>query len=1117
MKALFTFLFSIAIVVTGHSQNTIWGTVQNGGQYNCGYLYRTDSIGDHLIIVHHFKETVDGKSPGPVIQASNGKLYGMTALGGQGVVPIAGPNSTTISTQGGTLFEYDPVTDNFTTLLHFNSTDPQYPAGFYAPSGMKVLEATSGKLWCVFNVLKPFGAVSSPAPRYILSYDMATNSMTPVGMLPSWTTPVAPGSTFNTSYTGELYKSANGFIYGTTGGYSSCATTSDPSWGSMGSVIRIHPVTYAFQYIRPFPCSTLSGWLPETNLTETGAKLYGSTRWGGPNVTTSFNGNGVIFEFDPATNIFAKKYDFPGAALGGYPTGYLITGANGKLYGTSYGGTPYQNYPNGSGIIFEYDPISNIYSKKYEFTDGGTMDIGKLGTLWLKAHSGKLYGTTTNGIFEYTVLTDQTRAAARFNTSLDLPNPIIEICRKPAYKMSATNSYTICENSFFTYDVNCSNAKTIVWKQNGTAVSTQTSSLLSFSHIALSDAGTWVCEMTNDCGTTISPTLSLTVNAAGTGVITSTLLPAGTTTICPNSSITLSGNNGGTWNTGATTSSINTSTPGAYQVVNANACGQTYSNIITIDTVPTPVMPIITFTPSGTYVWTVLTQSMCPGDSLLLVSNVPGGVWNTGQTTPSIYVKDLLPHYITNANQCVSVVSATAQAAYHAPVPSPVITQSGTVQICAGDSALLTATATLPISWYKLFGAGYSYVGYGNSIYIKQTGDYYASISTLCGPAYSQTIHVNADTLALDTALITTSGPLTFCPGGSVTLSSNNSNCVWSTGQTTQSITVNQSGNYYVTNSNSCSSAVSAVVSVSVISTPPISYVEPQVPVCLATPVFTLAQASPPGGYYTGAGVSGNTFDPALAGSGTHIVSYNVLDAATNCTSIASQTVFVEYEPYIIVAGSPTVCAGTIAVLVQQNGNGTWNTGQTGAVLTTTIGGDYYVTQTNLCGYTVSSNTIQLTVNPLPSAPTITQNGTILEASPGSAYLWYFNGGAIPGATSQTYAPTQNGDYTVYVAGANGCYAPSAVYPYVVTGVAQYTNSGLIDVFPNPTTGAVTVKVPRGKNKISLINSVGQIVDEQQSDNNTEINFQVHQNGIYVVEIVAENQRYIKKLVVYTK
>src|SRR2546423_6025477 len=65
----------------------------------------------------------------------------------------------------------------------------------------------------------------------------------------------------------------------------------------------------------------------------------------------------------------------------------------------------------------------------------------------------------------------------------------------------------------------------------------------------------------------------------------------------------------------------------------------------------------------------------------------------------------------------------------------------------------------------------------------------------------------------LPTPVITAGGPTTFCTGGSVTLTASSaSSYLWSSGATTQSITVNASGSYSVTvtDANGCSATSSA-------------------------------------------------------------------------------------------------------------------------------------------------------------------------------------------------------------------------------------------------------------------------------------------------------------------
>ncbi len=64
-------------------------------------------------------------------------------------------------------------------------------------------------------------------------------------------------------------------------------------------------------------------------------------------------------------------------------------------------------------------------------------------------------------------------------------------------------------------------------------------------------------------------------------------------------------------------------------------------------------------------------------------------------------------------------------------------------------------------------------------------------------------------------SLITTNGSTDFCSGGSVMLSGNVGG-IWSNGATTSSITVTTSGDYFVTNTNSCGSANSNHILVSV-------------------------------------------------------------------------------------------------------------------------------------------------------------------------------------------------------------------------------------------------------------------------------------------------------------
>jgi hypothetical protein len=62
--------------------------------------------------------------------------------------------------------------------------------------------------------------------------------------------------------------------------------------------------------------------------------------------------------------------------------------------------------------------------------------------------------------------------------------------------------------------------------------------------------------------------------------------------------------------------------------------------------------------------------------------------------------------------------------------------------------------------------------------------------------------------------------------------------------------------------------------------------------VCTSTSAFALPTGSPAGGSYSGQGISGNNFDPAAAGPGTHSIEYAYSDS-NGCGGTASSSIVV--------------------------------------------------------------------------------------------------------------------------------------------------------------------------------------------------------------------------------
>jgi iron-sulfur cluster repair protein YtfE (RIC family) len=109
--------------------------------------------------------------------------------------------------------------------------------------------------------------------------------------------------------------------------------------------------------------------------------------------------------------------------------------------------------------------------------------------------------------------------------------------------------------------------------------------------------------------------------------------------------------------------------------------------------------------------------------------------------------------------------------------------------------------------------------------------------------------------------------------------------------------------------------------------------------------------------------------------------------------------------------------------------NGVLVSGATSQTYTASAGGTYTCTVTSNGCTSAISNSIVVTVNPIPSAPVISASSATTFCSGGSVILnsstisgnqWYKDGVVISGATSQTYTATTSGTYTSKVT-TNSC------------------------------------------------------------------------------------------------
>ena len=127
---------------------------------------------------------------------------------------------------------------------------------------------------------------------------------------------------------------------------------------------------------------------------------------------------------------------------------------------------------------------------------------------------------------------------------------------------------------------------------------------------------------------------------------------------------------------------------------------------------------------------------------------------------------------------------------------------------------------------------------------------------------------------------------------------------------------------------------------------------------------------------------------------------------------------------------------------------------------------------------TLTSAPIVMSLSPAPPAPIISLIGTLLVSNIPGTMQWYGpNGQLIPGATGQSYHPTEEGYYYVEIVN-NGCNSqPSNVLGIALLKINSLDISG-IKVYPNPTSGQVTLDWGNQpvNMKIQVYNAVGQVM-----------------------------------------
>ncbi|MBK6902812.1 MAG: DUF3494 domain-containing protein [Saprospirales bacterium] len=474
--------------------------------------------------------------------------------------------------------------------------------------------------------------------------------------------------------------------------------------------------------------------------------------------------------------------------------------------------------------------------------------------------------------------------------------------------------------------------------------------------------------------------------------VASVISASGAITFCIGGSVTLSGNVGGVWSTGATTVSITVSASGDYFVTNTTECGSINSNHIIVTVNPLPACSI-----SGA-------TTICQGQTTQLCAT-PGMLymWSTGAITDCITVSTAGSYSVTvtDGNGCSSVCSATVTVN-----PLPACTISGATTICEGQVTQLCAPAGA--SGY-LWSTG----AITNCIIVSTAGSYSVTVTGAngCTSICSATVTVNP------LPVCTISGNTTICQGQTTQLCTpaGASGYLWSTGAITNCITVSTAGAYSVTvtGANGCSSICSATVTVNPL---PVCTISGNTTICEGQ-ITQLCVPAGASSYLWSTGAITNCIIVSTAGT------YSVtVTGANGCVSVCNATVIVNPLPVCTISGNGSVCPGQTTQLCVPAGAASylWSTGAITNCITVGAG-TYLVTVTSASGC-ISVCTKTVTENPTPTC-TITGNNILCQGQTtqlcvpagASSYLW------STGATTNCITVSAAGNYSVTVTEANGC------------------------------------------------------------------------------------------------
>lgn len=447
------------------------------------------------------------------------------------------------------------------------------------------------------------------------------------------------------------------------------------------------------------------------------------------------------------------------------------------------------------------------------------------------------------------------------------------------------------------------------------------------------------------------------------------------------------------------------------------------------------------------------------------------------------------------------LLAQSSPVALEPTVPASFLTASGAncneidLSWVSGDGTrrLVLASANVPVSAVPVDGQAYSAatnfgsgsnLGSGNYVVYNSNGtgvtvsglnggvQYYFAVFEFNGTGgginYLTSVYPTADTIATGIALSVTVSDSAFCLGDFAQLEVHGApQYQWSPGtglsSTTDSVVTASpvtTTQYTVLASDPNGCQVSSTLTLTVYSLPVVNLGNFS-DICRNGSPIVLSGGTPSGGTYTGPGVSGGIFDPAVAGGGIHTITYRYTNAQ-GCSSADSSTIRVNNPPTVNLSTFLDVCVNSSPFNLSGGtpGGGFYTgPGVSGATFDPSLAGEgthfLVYTYTNVQGCS-ASDTSTITVNPLPVVSLNSYSPLCIDATPlvlsgGSPVGGTYTGAGVSGGSfNPTTAGAGNQLITYTYTDSNGCTA-SALSSIQVNALPVVTVSPFAGVCENST------------------------------------------------------------------